>query len=162
VQFAIWDRMFVKPQLPLRVVGEEGEVTLLLYHAYPSSLHNLRLSSPHPAFEMTADPPVVKEFEPTVFLNVTLHFRRRALVAGDTVVVPIEFSAEEMARSQAFDLTLPLTPQGEREVNEALSIPVGQVEVRVARFGEEVYYFYLVPMGLLLAWLLWRRTRFGG
>jgi len=161
-QYATWDRLFVKPELPLRAVVERGEVTLLLYHTYPSTLHHLRLSGGGAAFEVTADPPELAELEPTLIVPVKLHLRRRGPMSGDTLTVPVEFAADEMSRRQTLDLTVPLTPQGEATGNEALSVPVGQVDVVVTKMGRVTYALQIGAVLLLLAWLVGRRRKLGG
>jgi hypothetical protein len=152
----------VKPELPLRAVREQGQVTLLLYHTYPTSLHHLRLRGRSDVLQVTTEPPDLAELEPTVIASVTLHLRRRGALFGDTAALPLEFSADEMSCRQTLSLTVPLTPPGEAAANEALSLPVGQVEVVVTKMGRVAYASQVAVALLLLAWLVGRRRKVGG
>lgn len=157
VEFATWDKLFVKPQVPLRAVADEGEAVLLLYHSYPSSLHHLRLTVTGEAVELRGQPPVLDELVPTVIEPVTLRLRRRGAPAGDTASVTVTFSADELSSGQAMTLVLPLTPAGEAKANAALTVPVGELEVVISPRGRMVCILQVLAVAALLIWWLARQ-----
>ncbi|MCS7254275.1 MAG: hypothetical protein RMK18_10000 [Armatimonadota bacterium] len=163
-QRAIWDRFFFNVELPLKAVSPLGRVKLLLYHRYPTALSNLkiRVSSELDWIKVTAKPSVIKEVEPTVIEEVTLHFHCQPGVEDsvpDTAHIAIEFETHELGRSEPVRLVVPLTAAGEKEANELLSIPIGEIEVRIGGLERALYYGGLICAVGLVVFLIYRKHR---
>lgn len=160
-RYANWDRFFYNVQLPLKVIMPTGKVKLLVYHTYPTPLHDVRIIVHSNFFVASVEPPIFKELEPTLIKDYTINLRLKDKTDAqkDKDSLTVEFRAKEMPKPKSVTLPVPLTQKGEKEVNEELSIPVGRMEIKVGGLGNEVYYFYLLATIALLILLLWRRRK---
>ena len=156
-EYLTLDRMFVKPDVPLHAVVGRGEVGLLAYHSYPMPLHHFRVIAKGENLDVTVDPAPMAEFKPTTIERFALHIVVKGRPASDRVPLSVGVAADELKSEKQFTITVPLTKKAERDVNEALMLPVGEIELYVRRFGEEIYYLYVIPILLMLGWLFWRK-----
>jgi hypothetical protein len=140
---------------------ETGEVTVTLYHRYPSSLHNLRLQGTSNVADVRVEPPAVQEFKPTLFQSFTVHVSPTQPPETDRIVIPLNIHADEFSGEASIEVTVPLTEDAEREVNAALCVPVGEVEVRVTPYGNLVYLAYIAACLAIIGWVIVRARRAG-
>ena len=157
--YASWDRLFAKVDAPLAALAPTGDLTLLLYHGYPGSLHHLTLAVRSEAVELVGAPPVLALVPPTEIQTVKLHLRRRPAATGDTASLTLTLSAADVSTPHDLTLVVPLTAAGARRVNQALAVPAGQIPLVVTYRGELTYLLQTVSVLALLAWLLWRKRR---
>jgi hypothetical protein len=161
VEYATLDRMFVKPDLPLRAVVGQGEIRMLAYHSYPTSLHHFKLIVRSNDLDVRVEPVQMDEFKPTTIESFALWLTVKGKPQADRVSLSVGMTADELRSPKEITVPVPLTKKAEREVNESLAMPVGEIEVYVRRFGEEIYYLYVIPIFALVGWLLWRKRRAG-
>ena len=161
IEYTTLDRMYVKPDVPVQAVAGSGQVRVLAYHAFPTSLRHFKLVVQSEDFDVTLDPAETAEFKPTTLESFALKLKAKRKPAGDRVQIKIGMTADELRCDKQFTITVPLTAKAAREVNDALSLPVGEIEVNVRRFGEEIYYLYVIPIFALLGWLVWRKVSAG-
>lgn len=140
---------------------DAGEVTVTLYHAYPSTLHNVRLHGSSDMLDVRVEPAVVAEFKTTLFQSFTVHVSLKHPAGTDRVVLPLAILADEFAGEPTIEVTIPLTAEAQREVNEALALPVGEIELRVTPYGDLAYYGCIVGTLGIIGWLIVRRRRAG-
>jgi hypothetical protein len=159
IEYATLDRMFVKPDLPLRAVAGQGQIRLLAYHSYPTSLHHFRLIARSDCLDVRVEPAQMDEFKPTTIESFALWLTVKGKPPADRVSVFVGMTADELRSQKEIAVRVPLTKKAEQEVNESLAMPVGEIEVYVRRFGEEIYYLYVIPIFALVGWLLWRKRR---
>lgn len=155
------DRLFVKQESPVPVVRETGSLRLSLFHRYPMALHHVRLAAASNEFTMKCEPREYVEIKPTTIVTFTLHLRRTASVSKDQVKLPVQLTATEISGARPFDIEVPLTLEGAQKVNDEMAIHVGEVEVRVRRYGNAAYVAQVIAMVLLLGLLAWRKKRAG-
>jgi hypothetical protein len=159
--FASWDKFFYNVAQPVRAVRPTGSLKVMVYHSYPTALTNVRISgSGYSVVVDSVDPPVMAKLNPTEIKPFTVRLRVTRTSKQDTVPIALIVSADQLRDPKPINLTVPLTPKGEKEVATALSVPVGKMDLEVRRWGYEIYYLYLLPMILLLGWFFWRRRRF--
>jgi hypothetical protein len=157
--YATWDQLFVKPQVPVRAIADEGDLTLLFFQTYPSSIHGLRVSiEPGQPLEAT-EPATLSELPPTIMAPVHLRLKRTAPTADDTVMLRLGLTATNLTGPETVEVRVPLTPRGETLVNDALTVPVGEVQVVVTHTGRFAYWGQGAAVVVLLVWLLWRKRR---
>ncbi|MCC7494033.1 MAG: hypothetical protein IT204_16870 [Fimbriimonadaceae bacterium] len=155
-QFPAWDQFFVKPAAPLVVLAPAGELTLLVYHSYPESLHELTVRALPGA--LTGERAVtVDALEPTVLRELPLSLRRTATASGDTATVRLEFAARELAAPRTLELELPLTPAGAQRLNAALAVPVGELPVLISKRAKVTYALQIAGLLAMLAWWWYRK-----
>lgn len=162
--YAIWDRFFFNVELPVKAVSPEGKVKLLMYHRYPMALHNLKIKvhSKLNWIVAVAEPPAIEELEPTVIREMVVHFRcqpKAVKSIPDTTHITIEFEADELGRSKPIQLSIPLTKAGERQANEQLSIPIGEITVHIGGLERALYYASLLCAIGLVGFLIYRKHR---
>jgi|GEM_PF-1825618 len=138
---------------------DAGEVTVTLYHKYPSSLHNVRLHGASDVLDVKVAPALAEEFKPTDFLSFIVHASLSRPIEADRVSLPLAIHADEFTAEPTIEVTVPLTAAAEREVNESLTLPVGAVEVRVTPYGNLAYYGCIVGTLGIIGWLIVRRRR---
>lgn len=159
IRFATWDRLFIKPELPINAVVKRGCIRLLLYHSYPAPLHNVQFRATSKVLEVRFEPPVLKELKPTLIVGVDMHLKRNVALKpdGDIETLKIHITAEEVTGEVRYEVKVPLTKEAEQRVNESMFIPIGAIELRISRFGAVLPYIYWsIIIGLLALWL-WRR-----
>lgn len=159
IEYSTLDRMFVKPDVPLEPVHGTGQVRLLAYHSYPITLRHFRLIPKSEDFHVTVEPAEMGEFKPTTLETFIFTLTVKGKPAGDRAALHIGMAADELHCDKQFTITVPLTEKAAREINESLAIPVGEIEIHVRRFGEEIYYLYVFPVLVMLGWLLWRKHK---
>ncbi|MBI5832782.1 MAG: hypothetical protein HZB16_10800 [Armatimonadetes bacterium] len=169
-QYATWDKLFLKPQVPMVAIAPEGTVTLLAYHQYPAAMHNLRAAATSEQLTLTVravpmsdktlvgrDPATLAEMPPTEIHSFELHAVRRAgAAAADVAKVTVTFTADELREPLAWDMVVPLNKAGEKQANDPLTMPAGEVQVVVVRSSKAVFAYQVALCLLLLAWW-WRR-----
>lgn len=155
-----WDKLYVKPQLPLTAIQSSGgDVTMLLYHSYPAALHNLRLAVRSDVLELVGPAPAIAEMEPTLIRSLKLPVRVKAATKDDTCTLHVLFTADEIAKEEDYTVIVPLTKHGEQGANQSYSMPVGQISVILAPRGNLVYAFECVLLVVVLGWFFWRKRR---
>jgi hypothetical protein len=159
VEYATLDRLFIKVDTPLRAVLGKGMVSVLVYHTYPTTLRHFKLVPKSDHFDIVVEPEQMDEFKPTTIETFALHLVVKGQPKSDRVLLSVGVAADEVRSDKQFTFTVPLTKKAEKEVNDALAMPVGEIELYVRRFGEEIYYLYVIPTVALLGWLLWRKRR---
>jgi hypothetical protein len=78
--------------------------------------------------------------------------------------VPVELTvtAEELQQPGRFTISVPCSDQGVEQVAMDGATPVGEVGVRVVRFGDYHLLLFGIPLVLVLgvlAWRWWRQRR---
>ncbi len=163
-QHAVWDRFFFNVELPIKAMLPRGRMKLFVYHRYPIALHNLKVRAQSNLgwIRVVVKPPAIEEVEPTVIKEMTIHFHCQPMAAEsipDTAQITIEFESDELGKSKPVQLPIPLTAAGEREANELLSVPVGEIVVRVGGLERALYYGSLLCAIGLVGFLLYRKHR---
>lgn len=163
-KYAIWDRFFFNLELPVKAISPRGKVKLLMYHRYPMALHNLKVKVRGSLnwIVAVAEPPVIEELEPTVIKEVVVHFRCRLKAVKsipDTTHITVEFEADELGKSKPMQLLIPLTAAGERQANEQLSIPIGEITVCIGGLERALYYGSILCAIGLVGFLIYRKHR---
>ena len=157
--YTTFEKLSYNVEGPVRAVRDGGEVTVTLYHAYPSALHNVRMNGSSDVLDVSVVPAVVEKLKPTLFQSFTVHVSLKRPVETDRVVVPLTIRADEFAGEPTIEVTVPLTAAAERAVNEALALPVGEVEIRVQPHSNVAYYAYALATVGILVWLVVRKRR---
>lgn len=157
--YGAWDQFFYKVRTPLPPAAPSAEVTLLVYHSYPGPLHDVRATATGESLEVTGQPAPLETLDPTEINRLTFAVRSGGAARADQATLRIALRARELPGEKAIAVTVPLTAEAADEVNEAMRVPVGAMEVRVGGLGNQVYLLYLIPMLGLIGWLLWRRKR---
>jgi len=160
VKYAGWDRFFYKFQLPIKAAAPDTQVRMSIYHSYPSTLHNVRVNSDSKAIEVSTRPAAIRALDPTLIQSMVLHVRLKDTRVGQsTGKLALSLSADELPSSKPVVLTIPLTTSAEKEVNEAMAVPVGRMEVTVGGLGRAGIYIYAALIVILLVWFVRRRAR---
>lgn len=152
-----WDKLFIKPQLPLTTVAPTGEVTLLLYHSYPAALHNLRVAVKSETLELTGPAPAIAMLEPTLIKAVKLPLRVKQPSTEDTCTLHVLFTADDVARPEDYTVIVPLTAHGVDGANRSYALPVGQISVFVTPRGNFWYRVECVLFVLVMVWFFRRK-----
>ena len=137
----------------------QGEATVTLYNKYPSALHNVRLHGRSDVLDVRVEPEVAAEFQPTAFLSFSVRASLRRGVQDDRAVLPLAIGADELVGRPSIEVTIPFSEAAAREVNDALALPVGTIEVRVSPYGNLQYYAYILATLAIIAWLIVRKRR---
>ncbi len=154
-----WDRLFIKPQVPLPVLAGRGELAVLVYHRYPMALHRLRLAAAGEAVVVEGAPPVIPELLPTTVETVRLPLRTVGRPEGDTAPLALVLSCDEMSRPCQVTLDLPLTAAAAQRLNDAAGLPVGGIMVKVTSTSRLTEVLQTTVVVLLLLWVWWRQRR---
>jgi len=155
------DRIWVKAEAPLPSAEQGGVLRVALYHKYPASLHNVRLTVSGGG--MSGESAVIPAIRPTEIASCEV-----ALKAGIATVVdpqtPLSVTVicDELEKPAVVAMTIP-TKETDRQLVEAgLGQAVGEIAVRVRRFGDYYAFAWGVPLVLVVAastWLTVRRRR---
>ncbi len=156
-EYATLDRMFVKAETPMRAVVGRGQIKLLAYHTYPTTLRRFKVVAESEHLESATDPTEMAQFKPTTIEAFTLNLTVKGQPKSDRVELLVGMTSDELRSTKQFSILVPLTESAALEINESLVIPVGEIEVYVKRFGEEIYYLYVFPTLAILGWLIWRK-----
>ena len=157
--YGTWDKLFYTPQLPVPAAEPTADVTVLVYHSYPTPLHDFQAVAQSDVLTVTKQPAPLARLDPTEVKSLTFSVRAARKQAATTAVLQVTFRAKELHGTKSVKVTVPLTAAAEKELQQELAVPVGAMEVRIGGWGNQVYLIYLVPMLLLIAWMLWRRRR---
>jgi len=158
-QYTLLDQMRIKPEIPVRAVVGSGKIGLMLFHLYPTSLHHFKIIPQGEHLAVTVDPPEMAEFKPTTVETFYLHLVVQGQPKGDRLPLKMRMAADELRSDKEYTFPVPLTKKAEKEVNEEYVVPVGEIEVNVRRYGEEIYYLYVIPIFVMVGWLIWRKTK---
>jgi hypothetical protein len=155
--YPAWDRLFLKPELPIAAPLDKGKLTLLVYHSYPNALHRLRIAAKGELLEQDGPPIELAQVLPTEIVSVKIPLRRRGRPTSDTTALKITFTAAELNKPGETTLTMPLTAKGERAVMQQMAMPVGEVALYVTRVARSVYTLQVLGVIVLMVWLFWRK-----
>ena len=155
-RYATWDKLFIKPDAPLAAISDEGSLTLLVYHQYPTPLHNLRAEATSEVLTFAA-PATLATMPPTEIHSLKLTAKRRGQTTRDVSRITVTLSADELAEPTTWQTDLPLTRAGERLANDPLTMPAGEVQVMVVRSSKGTYLAQIGIALLLLGWWLVRK-----
>lgn len=148
------DRLIAKPCLPIPNCAEGGVLEVQVQHSYPGPLHNVTLTVQGEGVELLEQPIVIDALKPTQLVSIPVRIK----VTGGADVVQATFlvHADELAEPGEFLAELPCTPEATKRANLAEAAPVGEVEVRIMRFGDYYGWFYLTPLALILGAMVYR------
>jgi hypothetical protein len=155
------DRLALKPSLPMPNCAGGGRVELQIYHSYPGPLHNLRVEARGEGVTM-GQPATLQMLKPTQIAAVSLDLQATAPEGVDSVPVELTVTAEELQQPGRFTISVPCSDQGVEQVAMDGATPVGEVGVRVVRFGDYHLLLFGIPLVLVLgvlAWRWWRQRR---
>ncbi len=158
-RYSNWDQFFYHVQVPVKAAAPASEVTLLVYHSYPTTLHEVGATAASDTLVVTRPAAVMKELDPTEQRSFTFAVQRKANAEGTQATLEVTLHARELSGAKPIAVTVPLTKEAEQELQQRQSVPVGAMEVRVGGWGNQVYVVYLIPMLLLIAWVVWRWRR---
>jgi hypothetical protein len=153
------DRLSYKVELPMPVAGSGTPTRVSLYHEYPTCLSHFRLVSGSGRLQVTQSPPEIAVFKPTLIETVELSITPLADIGGDTCDLPLKAVADELRPGQTFVVTVPLTPEGARQLHEEMAVPAGQIEVTVKPYANLQYYAWIALTVVVMAVLMWRKVR---
>jgi hypothetical protein len=153
------DRLSYKVELPMPIAGSGPPTRVSLYHEYPTCLSHFRLVSGTGQFRVTQSPPEIELFKPTLIETVELSIMPLAEIRGDTCDLPLRAMADELAPGQTFVVTVPLTAEGARELQEQMAVPAGQIEVTVKPYANLQYYAWIALTVVVIGVLMWRKVR---
>lgn len=149
------DRLSVKPSLPMPNCADGGRVELQVYHSYPGPLHNLRVEA-HGNGVTMGQPATLGVLKPTQIATVALALQATPPDDADTVPVQLTVTADELKQPGQFAISVPCTDQGVQDAAMDQATPVGEVGVRVVRFGDYHLLLFGIPLVLVLGALAWR------
>ncbi len=153
------DELFVKPRLPLPVLEEQAQLVLLVYHAYPTPLHHVRVIGESPRVEVRSEE--IAELKPTVIEPLAVRLRVKRRPEGEVLRLPLAFVAEELGCRGTFVVTLPLTEAARDRAESEAALAVGEVEVVATPLGTVAFWSYLAITAGTIALLIWRRRGAG-
>jgi hypothetical protein len=157
--YSTWDRFFYKVELPVKAAAPASEVKLFVYHSYPTPLHDVGAVGTSASLTVTRQPAVMQKLDPTEIASFVFAVQRTGAASLKRASLTVALRARELPGSKPVELTVPLTAEAEKELQQQLAVPVGTMEVRIGGWGNQVYLLYLLPMVGLLSWMLWRRRR---
>ena len=96
-RFAGFDRLSVKLQQPILPVDPDGEIVLMMYHNYPSSLTNVRVVGSAPGLTVECADPAVGEMLPTSFAEVPLRLALTEPASAEMLDLELTITADEVA-----------------------------------------------------------------
>jgi len=151
------DRVVIKPRLPIPNCAQGGVVEVQVQHSYPAPLHNVKVSVEGAGVELVAPGAAIDALKPTQLGTVSLTVK--ATGQGDTVPATFLVSADELAQPARYELSLPLTDAAADRANLAEATPVGDIQVRVMRFGDFYGWLYATPLLLIVGAVVYRWRR---
>ena len=149
---------------PPACLGQGNVYRLSVYHSYPTPLHRFRIAGRHAELAIRVEPQEVPSLPISQMVEFTIHVTPppNARLTGDRAIVPLTFSADELASQKTWPLAIPLTAAAEQELRDADALPIGAVQVRVRWWaGWETWAYAVGSLGILaaLAWRWWSRRR---
>jgi len=149
------DRLSLKQSQPTSNCATGGQVSVQLYHSYPGPLHNVRVEASGEGITLTA-PATLAFLKPTQIATLSLGVRASAPRGADTIPAQVTVTADELREPGRFTITVPCTEAGVQQVALQQAAPVGEVGVRVVRFGDYHLLLFGLPLLLVVAALIWR------
>jgi len=155
------DRIWVKADAPLPSAERGGVLRVQLYHKYPASLHNVKLTVSGGG--MSGESAVIPAVRPTEIASCEVALKAGSAAAVDPQTpLSVSVSCDELEKPAVVAMTIP-TKETDRQLVEAgLGQPVGDIAVRVRRFGDYYAFAWGVPLVLVVAasaWLTVKRRR---
>ena len=149
-QYAGLDRLFVKAKDPLPIVPGRDPLILLMYHSYPTPLHNMRITSRTKGVTVTTSDPALKQMLPTIIVEVPVMVQAKDH-RGDTLEIDLALKVDEVEKPAILHYTLPTSAKAAKDVETRNAMPVGQIEVKIEPHGNISYSVYVaVAVGLIL------------
>jgi hypothetical protein len=153
--YATTDKISYKIDAP---VGAGGEVTVLLYHSYPTALHNVTLTPDSSVAELR-QPATLERLKPTTIEPVRLALALTGEPSSDRVMVPVTISADELDQDATIEIPVAVTAQAAAAISKELSIPVGTTTVRVLPFSNLIIYFCVAAVVAGIGIVVWRTRK---
>lgn len=153
--YATTDKLSYKIDAP---VSAGGEVGVLLYHSYPTALHNVTLTPDSSVAELR-QPATLERLKPTTMETVRLALALKGETSADWVMVPVTISADELDQDATIKVPVAVTAQGAAAVNKELSIPIGATTVRVLPFSNLIIYFCVAAVVAGIGIVIWRTRK---
>ncbi|HQJ52590.1 MAG TPA: HEAT repeat domain-containing protein [Anaerolineae bacterium] len=153
------DRLVAKPKVPMPNCAQGGLVEFEVYNGYPGPLHNVRVRPVGPGTTVEGDPVVLADLKPAQSGTVGVRVRLTTPGTADLVPTSFEVTADEIEQPLTVMVSLPCTDKGIQLASMEQAAPVGEMGVRVLRFGDYYLLLSALPLAAVLGALAcrWRR-----
>jgi hypothetical protein len=160
IRYSTFDRMYVKLKQPVEPVSPRATIVLMMYHSYPTSLHNVRIEGQAPGVSVACAEPAVSEMLPTTMIDVPVRIARvKESLTSDSIDLTLTLRADEVAKPATLHFNVPMTEEGAARLAQETAMPVGEIEIRVDPRRDYTFAAYSGVVAVLIAALVWRRWR---
>lgn len=177
------DRLVVKPERQIVRLEKTGSLGIYMKNTYPAPLHNVRLIGESSAFDVEVEPAIIEVLNPEEKMYLLIKLTLKEGIEPGSYPLVIKVGAKQFDFRQAMQIDIRKEEELKKETEEIMEKvvepptqpiekvvvpeklpptepePVGEVMIRVERFAEQKYYFWLLPILFFVIILIYRKFK---